>query len=75
MNKWTKVWLVISIVFTVYLVYMVGVAAVLTPGFQDSFVLNFLSHPNNTNGTASVINWIALLSFGGSLSLRTNDVL
>lgn len=62
MSKRTKVWLVISVVLTVYLVYMVGVAAVLTPGFQDNFILNFLSHPNNTNGTARVIDWVALLS-------------
>jgi len=60
-SKRTKVWLVISIVLTVYLIYMVGVAAI-TTGLQDRFILDFLSHPNNLNGTLSVINWVGLLS-------------
>lgn len=61
MTKRTKIWLLLAILGTVYLVYMVGVAALLTRGFQDHFIFNGLNFTDNTNSTAAIMDWIALL--------------
>lgn len=61
MEKKTKIWLVLSIISSVYLIYIVGVSALISPGFENHFVLN-LFNANNTNSSAMVLNWTSLIS-------------
>jgi hypothetical protein len=65
MEKRTKVWLVLAILSSVYLIYIVGVASLLSPYFQIHFILNVFNQvsTNNSDSTGSVMNWTALVTF------------
>jgi hypothetical protein len=65
MEKRTKVWLVLAILSSVYLIYIVGVSSLLSPYFQIHFILNVFNQvsTNNSDSTGSVMNWTALVTF------------
>lgn len=63
MRKHTRVWLLLSILATVYLIYMVSVASIFTANFMDSFFLNLgRLGMSNLNSISGVINWTAIVT-------------
>lgn len=37
MEKKTKIWLVLAIISSIYMIYIVGVSALIAPGFDNHF--------------------------------------
>jgi hypothetical protein len=62
MEKKTKVWLVLAIITSVYMIYIIGVSATIVPGHADNHFFLNLFNVNNINSAANVLNWTTLLS-------------
>lgn len=65
MRKGTRVWLLLSILSTVYLMYMVGVTSAFNANlFTDHFFLNVgqFGGYSNSNSISGVLNWTCVVS-------------
>lgn len=66
MSKSTRVWLLLGILFTVYLIYICGSAALIAPRFDNQYILPFFGELNlnatstlmNLEGTVTILIWL-----------------